>query len=358
VPVTVAAEPPREVIWRPVSSLDLDPQNPRLLTDENASQLEVLRYLLKAESLDELVGSFALNGYFSEEPVVIVPSELTKARFTVVEGNRRTATLKLLLDPELRRRLGLTDWPQLAPEQLGRLESIPTVLYATRAQVLAYLGFRHITGIKRWEPFQRSRYVAHLFESGQSLENIEESIGDIANTARRLYRSYVVFQQIANELHMDARPVQDSFSLLEVLLGQQSVKGFLGMSQRLPSVRVERIVPEDHLGQLGELVSWVFGDPARGESRIITDSRQINQRLGPVLADSDALVYLRQTRDLEAAYERSGGERAYLLRQLTNASRAIERAVGLAPLYNRDRDVRLAAERLQKLLDGMAALLE
>ena len=52
--------------------------------------------LIPTEALDELVASFVENGYFEEEPLVVVP--IGEDRFKTVEGNRRLATLKLLLD--------------------------------------------------------------------------------------------------------------------------------------------------------------------------------------------------------------------------------------------------------------------
>jgi hypothetical protein len=344
----------REIAARPVADLLLDPQNPRLALDADATQLTILKSMYAQEALDELALSFARNGYFWEEPLVVVPARVS-GKFTVVEGNRRVAALKLLLTPKLRQRLGVVDFPSLTAARVRQLASVPTVLYPNRTDVVPYLGFRHITGVKTWEPYAKARYVADLVMGGRRIEDIEDGIGDTARTVKKLYQSYVVYSQIRNELNGDAKSVRANFSLLEVLLTSQPIKEFLGAPRALPSGRVDSIIPVAKLDALRQVVSFVFGDTTRGELRVITDSRQIPHRLAPVIADPDAYEHLSRTRDLEAAYERSGGERQYLLRQLASAGRATERALGVFPLYRMDGEVRSAVERLRSLvaaLDG------
>src|SRR6266511_2999880 len=129
-----------------VEEIDLDPENPRLVVSTGVSQDELLTYLYEQEALDELVASFVENGYFEEEPLVVVAVD---GRHKTVEGNRRLATLKLLLDEGLRRRLRVAGWPTLTDAQKARLETVPCVIYPTRENVLPYLGYRHITGAKK-----------------------------------------------------------------------------------------------------------------------------------------------------------------------------------------------------------------
>src|ERR1700740_79339 len=105
--------------------LHLDPNNPRLPEEVQGSKEPVLlRHLLDHFDLDELAASMSSNGYFDEEPVVVIPRGLPKrlipkdgqtsaeykefiqrkdTEFDVVEGNRRLAAAKLLLSEELRK---------------------------------------------------------------------------------------------------------------------------------------------------------------------------------------------------------------------------------------------------------------
>lgn len=174
--------PERKIEPRLVSDLQLDPHNPRLALESNVGQDAILKRMYQDEALEELAHSLARNGYFWEEPLVIVPE---KGKPVVVEGNRRLAALKLLADPALRKKIGVTNFPELPAGRAEELKKVPTVQYDSREDVVPYLGFRHITGVKKWEPFAKARYVAGLINSGTPIAEIEESIGDEARTVKK-----------------------------------------------------------------------------------------------------------------------------------------------------------------------------
>ena len=87
----------------------------------------------------------------------VVP--IDESTHTVVEGNRRLAALKLLQNP------GLTDFRRTSISQLVEdaqhiPNEVPCIVYDTRDEILDYLGFRHVTGIKSWGPLSKARYLA------------------------------------------------------------------------------------------------------------------------------------------------------------------------------------------------------
>lgn len=345
------ANPARKIEAKDVSQLQLDPQNPRLALESSASADAILKRMYAAEALEELAHSLVRNGYFWEEPLVIVPE---KGKLIVVEGNRRLATLKLLLDPALRKKIGVTpDFPELTAARAAELKKfgVPTVTYESRDLVVPFLGFRHITGVKKWEPLAKAKYVTSLIDAGTPISDIEESIGDDARTVKRLYQTFIVYKQIEDDLTMETKEIRDNFSLLEVSLSQVSIKEFLGVGKKLPETKTDTVVPTTNLEKLRELIGWVYGDGPL--LRVITDSRQISKRLAPVVASTDALTYLRKTRDLEAAYDRSGGERDYYVKQIAAASRSVERANGIAPLFTKDKEIISQIERLEKLVQAL-----
>lgn len=235
--------------------------------------------------------------------------------------------------------------------QEERLHTVPCVVYAERDAVIPFLGYRHITGVKKWAPFQKARFVAQLLDSGNSLNHIQKVIGDTTQATKKLYQSFVVYQQSVDELGIPSQQIRERFSLMEVALGQRPIKRYLGMSMSLPTEAVTRLVSEDYLDKLQHINRWVFGD---GESKpVIADSRDISRRLAKVIDNDEALAHLQLTGDLEAAYERSGGEQLYLLRRLAAAERAIRDSAGLLPLYATDDEVRSAVDRLVALIEGL-----
>ncbi|KQR08543.1 hypothetical protein ASF78_20050 [Cellulomonas sp. Leaf334] len=317
-----------------------------------ATQEKLIRQLYEQEGLDELAPSFADNGYFAEEPLVVVRDRgATTDQWIVVEGNRRLATLKLLLDEALRARLRVTGWPSVQGETRDRLLEVPCVEYGNREDVFPFLGFRHITGAKKWAPFQKARFVAQLIESGRSLDQVEDLIGDTTQTVKKLYQDFIVFQQMTRDVGIPDKPIRDRFSLLEVTLGQRPIKEFLGLPRRLPSATVEELVPNDKLDALEDVARWVFGTTDRAP--VIIDSRAIANRLAPVLASEEATAHLRRTNDLEGAYEYSAGEKEYLLGKINSAERALREVSGIVAVYTDDPEVRAGLERIRQLSDGL-----
>lgn len=344
---------PEFITRRDIADLKLDVENPRINASPKTSEDDLVRLLYETQALDELALSLARNGYFLEEPIVVVPDGAEK--YTVVEGNRRVAAIKILLDSRLRKLVGADDWPVLNEDRQKALARVPTVLYPDRGDVVPYLGFRHITGIKTWDPLAKARYVASLVDAGRGISDIEQSVGDSARAVKRLYQSFVGLKQIERDLGLETKTIEKSFSLLEVALSQSSIKLFVGLSKNLPGGKMDHVFADEKLSNLRELISWIFGDPDQRQERIITDSRQIPSRLAPVIGDPEALDYLRKTRDLEGAYEFSGGERNVLLRQLAATKRAAQRVLGLIPSYKEDAEVREAVVQLKPLFESLVS---
>lgn len=148
-----------------VSQLLLDPENPRLPHFASPpTQDELLELIVKRYTVSELIESFAINGYFEEEPLVAVPE--SPRRYVVVEGNRRLAALKLIHDRTRASSLRISI-PPITKKRLAELERVPVRVHKTRSEVLPFLGYRHITGVMPWDSYSKARYVAQLVEQAR-----------------------------------------------------------------------------------------------------------------------------------------------------------------------------------------------
>ena len=94
----------------------------------------------------------------------------------------------------------------------------------------------------------------------------------------------------------------------------------------------KRILPINKVENLNRLLVWIYGD-GRNKSPILTDSRKITSRLSPILADEDATEYLIKYENLEDAYERSGGEKKFLIKKLNDAIKNLRNALSIAYKY-------------------------
>ena len=119
-----------------VSELLFDPQNPRLAElglSKTPTQPEILKALWQSMAVDEVAWSIAKNGFFSYEPLFVEIDAKSKRKY-VIEGNRRLAAVKLLLDKRLRDELEATDLPHISPSRATSLQNLP-VIFSTRKKV-------------------------------------------------------------------------------------------------------------------------------------------------------------------------------------------------------------------------------
>jgi hypothetical protein len=138
--------------------LFLDAENPRLIElglGANAKPIDMTKALWEKMAVAEVAMSIAWNGYFPHEPLFVEQDK--QGRMIVIEGNRRLAAVKLLLDPALRKTVGATDLPdidKIDPKRRGELAKLP-VQRTTRKDLWRYLGFKHVNGPATWGAYAR-----------------------------------------------------------------------------------------------------------------------------------------------------------------------------------------------------------
>ena len=112
----------------------------------------------------------------------------------VIEGNRRLAAVKLLLNPALASSLNF-DAPGLTKSEEAALLTLPCLL-STREGAWRYLGFKHVNGPAKWSSYAKSQYIANVHRDyGVPLADIAQQIGDTHRTVQRLFRGLMVIEQ-------------------------------------------------------------------------------------------------------------------------------------------------------------------
>lgn len=285
-----------------INRLELDVNNPRLPSLLNsASQDEILQWMLDHEGIVDLMRSIGEQGYFNGEPLLVVPSE--SRQFTVVEGNRRLAALMMLHNPDKNEK-----WrPRLSTirsDAVHKPERVPCIVYSDRTEILDYLGYRHVTGIKSWGPLEKARYLKMLSESQKYCE-VEEDlkyrrlakvIGSRVDYVKRILAGLKLYDRIEDCSFYDIDDLDEtsiSFSLVTTALGHPGIVKFLGLSSS------QDMVQENLDGSnLEDLTRWIFerkdGRTRLGESRHLRDLNKV--------VDSDiALDQFRDGRTLQEA---------------------------------------------------------
>ncbi|MDX9910299.1 MAG: ParB N-terminal domain-containing protein [Phycisphaerales bacterium] len=322
-----------------IEKLLLDPDNPRLSLPSNPSQLRILRELYQEHRLEELMSSLLSNGYFHEEPLVAIPAS-RNGYFTVVEGNRRLAALKLLLQPEMRARIKATHIPDATSNQLNRLKKVPVKVYDNRQQVLPYLGFRHITGVKEWDAASKAKYIHQLKNETQyTLEDIAKMIGDTYNMTERLYLGWNLLKQAEDSLGIDTNDFYKfPFSYMYDAVRMPEIRAFLGVDAG------KYVAPKSHSAQLKELIEWLFGSKPH-EKRPVVDRKDQLKKLAAIVSDKKATTAIRQGVSIDDAFQETIGEENLLIEWLTRASRELDRSKGVIHRHHESVDVKELVDR-------------
>jgi hypothetical protein len=341
----------------PVEKLLLDRSNPRLPgTGKARSQDELVALLAEDFSLAEIGQSLADNGYFAEEPLAAVPyPESTKRdaqQFVVIEGNRRLASLKLLTDAALRRRIGLKEWDALASRAPSDLSTVPVIVYGRRADLLSFMGFRHITGVKPWEPLAKARFIHSLIEDhGLDFEDAARRVGSKANAIRQQFVAYRVYVQAKDQFGVDVSGIERAYGVFFRAMSSAPLKEHIGIGPSKEAAKdpgqLVSPVPAKRAEQLGEFVSWIVG--TNDKPPVISESRQITA-LGEVVESREALALLRVSGSLEIARQLTGGEEARLLGHLGKASFHLDEALKDAHRHAKSARAQALLERCESTL--------
>ncbi len=283
-----------------LDELFLDAQNPRLgrrNVEAGLSQDEVLD-LMKDWALEELAVSFLESGYWPQEALIAVREPIKKkSSLVIVEGNRRLAALKMIQ----RTHDGIetsSKWKELIKKyptaNFNRLKTIPYILKPDRKSVASYLGFRHVTGIKEWNPAEKAQFIAHLIEDeGLDYDEVRRRIGSKTPSVRQNYISYRILLHMEEQSEdVDLEKVEDRFSVLTLSLRTEGVQTYLNIDIEADKKAARKPVPPAKLKQLANFARWLFGTDE--VKPIVADSRQVDD-FGRILESSTAVEYLERS---------------------------------------------------------------
>lgn len=329
----------------PVKDLLLDQENPRLAQspDNDRRQIDIIKLMWNEMAVDELVLSIAANGFFPEEPLFVIRSPKQAGKFIVIEGNRRLAAVKILLDDALRRELKATNMPNLTKEQKALLEVLPAAIYNDRRSLWTYLSFRHINSPQEWDPYSKAMYIVKVHdEYSISLDEIANRIGDQHETVLRLYRGYKILNQAMAEGIYDINKRYSRklfFSHWYTALAYSQFRDFLGI--KVKDFEKTKPVPKAKYKELGELLTWIFGTKENGtviEPLVKSQNPDLN-KLREVIVSKSGISALRGGANLSTSYEISIGDEKRFRESLALAKENLLQANGVVDLgYEGDDD--------------------
>lgn len=319
-----------------LDNLLLDATNPRLAElgiPRTASQFELLKALWDEMAVEEVAMSIAYSGYFPHEPLFV---EQSGEKYVVIEGNRRLAAVKLLVDASLRQKVKATRLPTIDAAAREKLKKLPVIL-TTRKESWRYLGFKHVNGPATWGSYAKAQYIAFVHNKYKvPLDDIAAQIGDNNSTVLRMYRGLMIVEQAEKAKvfsRSDIAKNKFSFNYIYTGMDYPGIVGYLGL--RTKGTTSEKPVPTSKLKNLGNLMLWLYGRNSSGTPSLIRSQNPDLKTLDTVLLTDAGVKALGDGLPLTVAHDISQGDERIFRQALQQAKQALQKALGtLTTGYN------------------------
>jgi hypothetical protein len=318
--VNVVRKTQKTIEYIAVSDLVYDPENPRLphsIVDSH-NETDVINWMLGDASILELMGSIGLKDFFEAEPLLVVPGANNK--WVVVEGNRRLTAVKLLLNPELAEKRPKAVL-EISKEALIKPKEVPVIKYDSRKEILDYLGFKHITGVKPWPALAKAKYLQQLQPEYTHLKKqdqyraLAKAIGSRSDYVKDLLSTVDIYDKMSKKDFFDIPGLKEDtidFGVYYNAMKYSGISKYIGVNDKLqdPNSKID-------LKKLKEIASWISEKDDNKQTRL-GESRNLGL-LNQIIDNPKALELFKAGRKLEDAVMYTG-EPSDLVQQAINES--------------------------------------
>lgn len=333
-----------------------DPENPRLIEfgsrqmDENT----LINLLWREMAIEELVMSILAQGFFEHEPLYVLDS--VEGKYIVLEGNRRLAAIRSILNPGLVRNGRMDKYQESITEDLldGLKFRIPVILMKHREEAWRLLGFKHVNGPSKWGSFAKAKYISEVHNKfGVSLEQIAKQIGDTNSVVKKLYQGLMILEQAQKQAEFsidDIRNKRIYFSHLYTALGYEKFRNYIGITDDFEDPLP---VPANKVRNLQEIIDWIYGSKKRGVECCVLSQNPNLRQLIDVLDNDMSVAALRAGSNLAVAVDLSIEGLDALKDAFLKAKIALEKASSKLGSYNGEEGLLKQAGTIANLADSI-----
>lgn len=325
----------------PIAVLVLDFENPRLQTGDDIdahSEQEVIEILADIAALDELVLSICTNTYLNLEPLIVMGPD--GGPYKVLEGNRRLAAIRLILNPKLAAELGITV-PKPSPEVLESIKKVLVYRVASDTEAREFIGFKHINGPQRWDAYAKAKYVTDWYKASNgslTIDDIAAKMGDNNNTLRSYIYAVLILEQAekAGVWSLADRPPARGrfpFSHLYTAIQRAEYQQLLGLTGWSNTPPLKPIKKKD-IPVLGEVLTYLYGSVSESKVSLIKSQNPDLKDLGVAMANERSRIALRNGATLEKAKDEQKEPATAFHDALVLVNLRMERAITLLGKYS------------------------
>jgi hypothetical protein len=211
------------------------PVKKRSRYQEKGVQEQAMKLLRETTAFDlaSLKDSIRTNGYIPVEQIVVVPyddDDQGNKRYLVIEGNRRAASLKSLLEESQGGSVDLTGKVTASIKNISVV-----VLKGDDDEIVSYqrtlMAIRHVAGIREWGPYQQAKLVVEMFEDeGATLGAVAQKIGISAREVGRRYRASKALKQMEEDEEFAEFAEPRLYVFFHEAVSQPKVREWLGFN--------------------------------------------------------------------------------------------------------------------------------
>ncbi len=358
---TGGAKPDSPISYVAIGDLSLDSANPRMPESVLRDEKSMMAFIAESTAIEDLMQAIAQNGFFEGEPVVAIEEN---GKLIVVEGNRRLTAVRLLNNPYI------IDKPagrivSISENAINKPPEIPVIIRKNREEVLPYLGFRHITGVKQWEPLAKARYIEQIY-NGTDKNNSPEMryaevariIGSRKDHIHRNLDALAVYRVIRENDFFGIPDLSEQsirFAVLSTAVADEKIGIYVGVLKPNEadddSVANHPINNPESLSKKGikDIADWLYRKDDKGQTRV-GESRNLRQ-LSAVVGTRHALEAFKSGSTLSYAYRLTKGASEELKELLYEAENVLTRAVGFVANVDFEQELYMLAKQLREKIN-------
>lgn len=297
-----------------LSQLFLDPNNYRLINDERYEEVKENEYLddvvqkrtlgiicgQKNENIKDLLDSFRTNNYLPVDQIQV--RAIDEKSYIVLEGNRRTAALKVLEFEFKEKAINLGNFDK------EFFNSVPVVIYegtGDEIQHLIVMGLKHISGNKKWGEWNQSRLIRKLYDSGKyKEEDICKSIGIDKTSLRRNLRASYLIDQYKDSDYGD-QFTESMYPIFREVITYPVIRNWLGWNES--TYHAENEINKERFFALLSKYTEIADNDGKQTKEVepaITKREEI-RTFAKFIEDENAVEYLEEKRNIAEAYNMS-----------------------------------------------------
>lgn len=213
-----------------ITDLFLDPENIRLQVEVKSSQEALINDLFFNENAMQVLESIATDGFFPDEVPVVVKED---KKFTVIDGNRRVAALKVLARPEIvpSKEVSIKEIIKKTSPSIGEVE---VVVAPDRDSVRHFLASKHTQNTRHpWRPLRQAYFYKAELERGKTVQDLREDYPTVdINKFLRMINVHKIAKSVKYDSEQIAKKVHNErtfpASTIERLYEDKQVRDFLG----------------------------------------------------------------------------------------------------------------------------------